>query len=106
MKRITTFLIIALAILCFLVQGPVLAKPQTMKAVSFLPKDHPLCAMIHVWVDRVNKDCAESIKIDWTGGPEVIPGFDQAEAVRNNLATFGNPSRSAFFAKARYFWLA
>lgn len=97
MKRVISLFFVALALCCFLAQGPVLAKPQVMKAVSFLPKDHPLCAMIHVWVDTVNKECADTIKIDWVGGPEVIPGFDQAEAVRNNTVqvTF-NPA--AYYA--------
>jgi TRAP-type C4-dicarboxylate transport system substrate-binding protein len=40
--------------------------------------------MINVWVDRVNSQCKDAIKIDWVGGPEVIPGFDQAEALQAN----------------------
>ncbi|MBW2015979.1 MAG: TRAP transporter substrate-binding protein DctP [Deltaproteobacteria bacterium] len=82
MKRLVIFFFLAMTLSCFLIQGPVLAKPQTLKAVSFLPKDHPLCAMIHVWVDRVNEQCGDKIKIDWVGGPEVIGGFDQAQALR------------------------
>jgi len=60
------------------------ASAKTLKAVSFLPKDHPLCAMIHQWVERVNDQCKATLKIDWVGGPEVIPGFDQAEALKKN----------------------
>ena len=75
---------VALVVVCFGFQTSATAKPQVLKAVSFLPKDHPLCKMIHVWVDRVNKECKGEIKIDWVGGGEVIPGFDQAEALRNN----------------------
>jgi len=71
-------------VVCFGFQTSASAKPQVLKAVSFLPKDHPLCKMIHVWVDRVNKDCKGEVQIDWVGGGEVIPGFDQAEALRNN----------------------
>lgn len=61
------------------------AGPRALKAVSFLPKDHQLCAMIHEWVDRINNQCGDKIKVNWVGGPEVIPGFDQAEALRNNM---------------------
>lgn len=84
MRKLVTCLMVALVVVCFGFQTSATAKPQVLKAVSFLPKDHPLCKMIHVWVDRVNKECKGEIKIDWVGGGEVIPGFDQAEALRNN----------------------
>ena len=84
MRNLVTCLMVALVVVCFGFQTSATAKPQVLKAVSFLPKDHPLCKMIHVWVDRVNKECKGEIKIDWVGGGEVIPGFDQAEALRNN----------------------
>lgn len=73
------------------------AGPKTLKAVSFLPKNHPLCAMIHVWVDTVNDQLGDVVKIDWVGGGEVIPGFDQAEALRNNtVQVIFNPT--AYYA--------
>lgn len=76
---------------------PAVAKVKTLKAVSFVPKNHPLCVMIHVWIDRVNNQCKDEIKIDWVGGPEVIPGFDQAEAVRKNtVQVIFNPA--AYYA--------
>ena len=84
MRKFVTCFILALVVVCFGFQTSASAKPQVLKAVSFLPKDHPLCKMIHVWVDRVNKDCKGEVQIDWVGGGEVIPGFDQAEALRNN----------------------
>ena len=86
MKRFLIYSLIMffLVVVCFTITSPAMAGPKTLKAVSFLPKDHPLCAMIHVWVERVNAQCKDAIKIDWVGGPEVIPGFDQAEAVRGN----------------------
>ncbi len=97
MKRFVFFFSVAIAISCILLQGHVLAKPQTLKAVSFVPKDHPLVAMVHVWVDRVNEQCGDKIKIDWVGGPEVIAGFDQAEALRNNtVQVIFNPT--AYYA--------
>lgn len=96
MKRTVTLFLLITALFFFLVQ-PTMAKPQTMKAVSFLPKDHPLCKMIHTWVNRVNEQCKDAVKIDWVGGPEVIPGFDQAEAVKNNtVQVIFNPA--AYYA--------
>jgi TRAP-type C4-dicarboxylate transport system substrate-binding protein len=90
-------MVILVALICFTMNSTAIAKVKTLKAVSFLPKNHPLCAMIHVWVDRVNDQCKDEIKIDWVGGPEVIPGFDQAEAVRNNtVQVIFNPA--AYYA--------
>lgn len=63
---------------------PVAAKAKTLKAVSFVPKNNPIVAMVHTWVKYVNEECKDTVKIDWVGGPEVIPGLDQAEALRNN----------------------
>lgn len=86
MKKSLSFTMIM--ILCFVlfsgISSSALAKAKTLKAVSFLPKNHQLLAMVHVWVDRINKELKNEVNINWIGGPEVIPGFDQAEAVRNN----------------------
>jgi TRAP-type transport system periplasmic protein len=98
-KQIAWTLVIAAAAALFLgaATTPAMAGPKVLKAVSFLPKDHPLCAMIHTWVDRVNEECGDAVKIDWVGGPEVIPGFDQAQAVRNNtVQVIFNPA--AYYA--------
>ncbi|MBW2063522.1 MAG: TRAP transporter substrate-binding protein DctP [Deltaproteobacteria bacterium] len=92
-----TLLIFFMAGLCVTLASPAMAGPRTLKAVSFLPKNHPLCAMIHVWVNRVNEQCKDAIKIDWVGGPEVIPGFDQAEALQSNtVQVIFNPA--AYYA--------
>jgi len=61
------------------------AEPKILNAVSFLPKNHQLCEMIHVWIERVNEQCKDTIKIDWAGGGEIIPSFEQAEALRKNM---------------------
>jgi len=39
-------------------------------------------------------------------GRRVYKTKEELPAVLNNFAMFGNPSRSAFFANARYFWFA
>lgn len=99
MKKIIFYsLVIMFSIgLIFSINTPVAAKVKTLKAVSFLPKNHSLCAMIHVWIDRVNNQCKDEIKIDWLGGGEVIPGFDQAEALRKNtVQVIFNPA--AYYA--------
>jgi len=60
-----------------------------IKAISFLPKDHKLCAMIPTWIDRVNAAARNSIKITWVGGPEVMAAFNQPEAVRKGIFQLG-----------------
>jgi len=65
------------------------AQPMELKGVSFLPKDHRLCAMIHVWIDKVNAELKESLKVTWLGGPEVMPPFEQPEAVRKGIFQIG-----------------
>jgi TRAP-type C4-dicarboxylate transport system substrate-binding protein len=65
------------------------AQPMELKAVSFLPKDHRLCAMIPVWIEKVNTELKDSVKINWLGGPEVMPPFEQPEAVKKGIFQIG-----------------
>ena len=65
------------------------AQPMELKGVSFLPKDHRLCAMIPVWIDKVNAELKDSIKVNWVGGPEVMPPFEQPEALRKGIFQIG-----------------
>ena len=99
MKRITgiSLVLIFFTVICFGMTSAAVAAPKSLKAVSFLPKNHPLCKMIHVWVDRVNEQCGDAININWIGGGEVIPGLDQAEALKNNtVQVIFNPT--AYYA--------
>lgn len=57
----------------------------TLKAASFLPKNNPLSVMIVEWVNRVNTMFPGEIKIDYLGGPEVIPSVEQVEALRKGI---------------------
>ena len=65
------------------------AQPVELKAVSFLPKDHKLCAMIPKWIEAVNTELKDAVKITWLGGPEVMPAFDQPEAVKKGIFQIG-----------------
>jgi len=60
-----------------------------LKALTFVPKNHPIAAMIPVWIERVNAELKDVIKINFVGGPEVIPAFDQAEALRKGMIQVG-----------------
>ncbi|MFH1102431.1 MAG: TRAP transporter substrate-binding protein DctP [Pseudomonadota bacterium] len=65
------------------------AETVELKAVSFLPKDHRLCAMIPKWIDEVNTQLKDSVKVNWVGGPEVMPPFEQPEAVKKGIFQIG-----------------
>lgn len=55
----------------------------SLNAVSFLPKDHPLTATLHDWVDKVEKETDGRVKINWRGGADVIPIGEQFEAMES-----------------------
>jgi len=80
---------IILSGLLFFNLSSISAQPVELKAVSFLPKNHRLCAMIPVWVDKVNAELKDSIKVNWVGGPETMAAFDQPEAVRKGVFQVG-----------------
>ncbi len=91
MKKLLISLLIAL--MCII--GTILnisslsAEVMELKGVSFLPKDHRLCAQIPVWIVRVNESLKDVLKITWVGGPEVMPPFEQPEAIRKGIFQVG-----------------
>jgi TRAP-type C4-dicarboxylate transport system substrate-binding protein len=87
MKKILTCTVAVLIIFSsgFLKSAEVPGQPVELKAVSFVPKDHPLVAMIPTWIDRVNTELKGVVRVNWVGGPEVVTPFEQAEAVRKNV---------------------
>ena len=87
-KKVVTLLLV-FVILSFFHAPVVLAQVMELKGVSFLPKNHSLCAMIPVWIDRVNAELKDVLKITWVGGPEVTPPFEQPEAIRKGILQIG-----------------
>jgi TRAP-type transport system periplasmic protein len=87
-SAVVIFVAFVVACLCCLPSSNVRAEME-LKAISFLPKDHKLCAMIPVWIDRVNKELKGVVKITWVGGPEVMAAFNQPEAVRKGIFQVG-----------------
>lgn len=57
----------------------------TLRAVGFIPKNHPVLEQAQVWVDEVNAALKGKLRINYVGGPEVIPGFQQAGAVGKGI---------------------
>jgi len=52
-----------------------------IKSACFLPVSHPVASYVPTIVERVNQACAGELVWTHLGGPEVIPGLDQYEAV-------------------------
>lgn len=87
MKRLTLqiFVGILFVVLCLGTSTDLLAKPLQLKAVGFLPKNHPIAAMVPEWVERINTELKDQVNINYVGGPEVIPGMEQADAVKSGV---------------------
>ena len=61
------------------------AEPVTLKASCFLPKNHPVAVKVPVWIDEINKGLPGAVEVKFVGGPEVIPAFEQIEALRKGI---------------------
>lgn len=87
-KRITRNLIFAVAVfICFSFATQAFAEKYTLKAVSAWPKNASEVASDFLpFLAAANKYLSEKypgeLKIQYLGGPEVIPSRDQAEAIR------------------------
>lgn len=84
MKK-SIILIILTGMLGLFSVGPAFGGEVNLKAVAFIPKNHPLMSQTVVWVDMINKELAGKLKINYIGGPEVMPGLQQVEAVRKGV---------------------
>jgi len=61
------------------------ASAQTLRAVSFIPKNDPVLTMANAWVSEVNAKMGGQVRINYVGGPEVISRFQQVEALRTGV---------------------
>ncbi len=70
------------------------AEEVSLKLVSMLPKKTPIGQAFGGFINRLNKELAGEFRIDWRGGPEVVPQFKQPNAVRIGSvdATLTSPS--------------
>lgn len=64
---------------------------DTLKAVSMLPPDHPMNHSVKIWIERMNQIDPQAFKVQYVGGPEVIPNLEQAEAVRKGVVQIAFP---------------
>ena len=78
------FFVGAVAVAAMLNLGPALAETK-MKAVAFIPKTHPVMWGSRAWTDEVNAGMKGDLQINYVGGPEIVPRFEQHEAVKNGV---------------------
>ncbi len=59
------------------------AGPIELKAITFLPRAHKTAQPAKMFIDRMNEVAKGDLVIKYVGGPEVIAGKDQPEALRS-----------------------
>ncbi|SFU21110.1 TRAP transporter substrate-binding protein DctP [Sedimentitalea nanhaiensis] len=74
--------------------GATWAEEFTMNAVSMTPRQASISAGFAMFIEEINNEFKGEFQIKWRGGPEVMPPFKQAEAVRNGAIdmAFTSPS--------------
>ncbi len=76
----------AAAIAMFAVAGTAArAAEVTVRAVGFIPKNHPVMAEANAWVNLINEKLNGKFHINYVGGPEVIGRYQQGNAIRNGV---------------------
>lgn len=60
-------------------------KPIVLKGITAFPKSQREFEVVRELVDQVNTRSKGRLKINWIGGPEVVKGFDQPEALRSGM---------------------
>jgi TRAP-type C4-dicarboxylate transport system substrate-binding protein len=85
-KKSAFFCMVAL-FFAFTSPAPDLAKaaPVTLNLVAAFPKTNPIAFSAVHWVEEMNKKGKGEIVVNWKGGPEIIPIFDQPQAVVNGV---------------------
>lgn len=64
---------------------PVFAEPVTLRAISAFPTNLEFTKQFQVFIDRVNKAGEGVVRVQYVGGPEVIPPQQQDTALRNGV---------------------
>jgi TRAP-type C4-dicarboxylate transport system substrate-binding protein len=76
--------ILGAALAAALCAAPVQAQ-DTVRAVGFIPKNHPVLTQANAWVDMMNQELKGKLRVNYVGGPEVIGRFQQQNAVRTGV---------------------
>lgn len=89
MKRITKWVLcfVAMPVLVLSAQapGPAAQPPLTLKAVTGWTKTWVFNDMFFEWVNLVNDKAGGRLKIEYRGGPEVFPAFEQLDPLKRGV---------------------
>jgi TRAP-type C4-dicarboxylate transport system substrate-binding protein len=66
------------------VAGAAMAE-TTVRAVGFIPKNHPVMAQANAWTAHINDKLKGKFQVNYVGGPEVIGRYEQTNAVRTGV---------------------
>jgi TRAP-type C4-dicarboxylate transport system substrate-binding protein len=72
--------------------------PIELKAVTFLPASATEANAFYMLRDRVNERAKGELTIKYLGGPEVIPGREQASAVQKGVVDMAWVTASIYFS--------
>jgi TRAP-type transport system periplasmic protein len=89
MKRTNFRLAVAAAVLCAagISQANAQSGPVVLRAVTGWDKSVIFVDKYMDWIKRVNEKGAGRIRIDYTGGPEVFPSFEQLEPLKRGVVS-------------------
>lgn len=62
--------------------APAPGKLIVLKGIGAFPNNHNDQVQVPQFVERLNKIAPAELKVEWVGGPEVIPAFDQGPALK------------------------
>ncbi len=82
--------LIALPLMAACAKAPTQAGPITLDMISAFPKGTVMVASAEYFVKEVNRRAQGKVVFDWKGGPEVIPTFDQPEALIRGVFDFNH----------------
>ncbi len=90
--KLSTLLLVGATLL---VSTSIASAETSMRAIAFIPHNHPVMKSSHDWVNRVNSALKGKLVINYIGGPEVIGRREQWDAARNGVidiifAVFGD----------------
>ncbi len=74
-----------IALLLVGVTAAVAAEPVKLKAVTFQGKQVAFVDAFFIYKDILAKEAKDTVTIEYLGGPEAIPPFEQIESVKNGV---------------------
>lgn len=101
-KSIIKLTSVAITMALFLTFGSLKVVAQdsvTLRAVSGWPESNDLVIPFFLFKDLIEERSSGRIKINFVGGPESVPSFEQAEAIRNGIVDIAL-STSSYYAAA------